>query len=80
MTRAVQKGFQVMSEGETLILSKISIKIRFDDKMAKKAVGGFLLATKSYKSENNATLLTPDKCNPGGKSAVHTKGLVVKKQ
>ena len=37
MTRAIQKGFQVKLEGETLILGVILTDICFDEKMANKS-------------------------------------------
>ena len=36
VTRSLQKGFQVTSEGETLIIKKNSTEISFDEKMVDK--------------------------------------------
>ena len=61
VTRALQKGFQVKSEGDTLILKKNTTKIRFDNKMANKYGKGFVLTTRFYNSANNAALLDSKK-------------------
>ena len=45
MAWALQKCFQVTSEGETLIISKKSTNIRFDKKKASNDGNGFLLNT-----------------------------------
>ena len=58
ITRALQKGFQVVSEYETWILKKNSSKICFDEKMVNNNSGGFLLTKNFYKSEKNTALLT----------------------
>ena len=70
MTLAQQKGYQATSEGEYLILKKISTKIRFDEKMANKSSKGFLLTTKFYKSANYATSLASKKQNWEGKAYI----------
>ena len=62
--QALQKGFQVTSEVDTLILKKKSTKICFDDKMWNNGGRGFLLATNFYKSANNTALLDTEKHNP----------------
>ena len=59
MTQALQKGCQVMSEGEDLILKKISTKIRFDNKMTNNGSEGFSLTTKFNNNPNNAAILDP---------------------
>ena len=72
VTRALQKGFQLMSEVDALIPNKNSSKIIFDKKMANKARKGILLITKFYKSTNNAAVLYPQKRKLGGNADVHT--------
>ena len=52
LMQTVQKGFQLKSEDETLIIKKNSTEILVDKKMAKKAGRGFLLATRFCKSTN----------------------------
>ena len=56
VTRALQKGFEVTSEGDTLTLKKNSPNIRFDKKVANNGGEGFLITSKFYKIENDATL------------------------
>ena len=80
VTRALQKGFQLTSDGKTLILKKNSTKIRFDEKMANTAGEGFLFTTKFYKSANDAADLAPEKRNPEGNSAIQPEGMAVNKQ
>ena len=46
VTRALQKGFQIMSEVEALILKKHLTTIHFDEKRANTGGEGFLLTTK----------------------------------
>ena len=67
--RALQKGFQVTSEGEALILKKNSTEITFDKKMANNGGEGFLLTTKFYKSATNAAASFSGKSNTEGKAA-----------
>ena len=43
LTQALQKVYQMMSEGEALILKKFSTQIRFDEKMANIGGKGFML-------------------------------------
>ena len=67
---ALQKGFQLTSEGETLILKKISTVIVFDKKVANKSGKGFLLTTKFYKIAYDADLLAPKKQKPVGEAYI----------
>ena len=80
MTQTLQKGFQVMSEGETLIFKKNSTVIRFYEKMLNKSGKGFLLNTKFYKSATNVALLGPVKRNMEGKASIHIQVRSVKTQ
>ena len=70
MDRALQKGFQVTSQGDTLILKKNSTDIHFDKKMAKRSGKGFLPTTNFYKSANNAAIYPPNKKNLEGKASI----------
>ena len=45
-----------MSEGENLILKKNSTKVCFDNNISNNGGKGFVLATKIYKSTEQATL------------------------
>ena len=63
MARAIQKVFQVISEGEALIVNKKFTDIQFDEKMANKSGEGFLLTTNFYKSPNNTTTPPPEEWN-----------------
>ena len=63
VTRALKKGLQLTSEGETLILTENSTKIRFDKKTPNNRSEGFILTTKFYKKPNNAAILVPDNQN-----------------
>ena len=80
ITQSLQKGFQVVSEGEALILKKNSTEIRFDKKIVNNGGEGFILTTKFYNSPNDAALLVPKKQNPEGKADVQLEGTAVKKQ
>ena len=80
LTCELKKGFQVTSEGETLILKKNTADIHFDKKMENKAGKKFLLTTKFYKSANDAALLAPQKRKPEGKAAIQPEGTATKKQ
>ena len=80
MTQALQNGFQLTSEGKTLILKKKPTKICFDKKMAKKSGIGYLLTTEFCKSANDASILDPKKRNPEGKAYIQPEGTAVKKQ
>ena len=60
---STKKGFEGMSEGETLMLKKKSTEISFEKKMADKSGKGFILTTKSYKIVNYAALLATEKRN-----------------
>ena len=53
VTRALQKSYQLTSEGEILIIKKNSTEICFDEKMENKSGRGFLPTTKFYKISNN---------------------------
>ena len=64
MTQSIQKGLQVTSEGETLILKKYSTKICFDKKMVNKVREGFLFTTKFYNFAIHGSLLYLKKRNP----------------
>ena len=59
----LQKGFQVMSEGETPIIKKNSVKIRFDEHFFNNSGEGFLPTTRLYKSANDTYILDPKKWN-----------------
>ena len=59
LTQALQKGFQVTSEGNTLILKKNSTNICFGEKMANNSGKGFILTTKFYKIMINDVILYP---------------------
>ena len=72
--QALQKGFQLTSEVETLILKKKSTKIHFDEKMANSGGEGILLTTNLYVSVCTHDLLDPKKRNPEGKAAVQPEG------
>ena len=72
LTQELQKGFQVMSEGDILIPKINLTDICFEKTMPKKYGKGFLPTTKIYKRENCTDL--------EGKSAVQTEGTTVKKQ
>ena len=74
MTLSLQKGFQVMPEGE---IKKNSTKIRFDKKMANKSSKGFLLTTKFHRIENANTIPHPEELNIEGKTAVHPEETVI---
>ena len=78
--QALQKGFQMTPESDTLIPRKNSIEIRFDGKMANKYGEGLLLTTKFYKIANNVDILDPGKQKPEGKGYIQPKGTSVKKQ
>ena len=52
MTQALQKGFQVTSEYEALILKKKSTEIWFDKKMTNNGGKGYILTAKLYKIPN----------------------------
>ena len=80
VTLALQKGFRVASEGESLILRGNSTKISFDEKMANHSGEGFILTTNFYNSANNANILPPKERNPEGKSAVQPEGVTTKNQ
>ena len=79
MRRALQKGFQVMSEGETLILNKKSTGFCFDDKMAKISGKGFQLITKFHKSTNDVYLLPPQEAE-AGREVIRTSGRDLRKE
>ena len=79
VTRALQQGFQLTSEGETLIL-KGKTEICFDKKMENKSGEVFLLNTKFYKSADNAALLVFKKRNTEGKETIQPEGAAVKRQ
>ena len=79
VTQAPQNNLQGTSEGETLILRKISTEIRFDEKRTNKASEGFLLTTKLYKSKNYIVSLVPKKWKPEGKASIHAEGTSAKK-
>ena len=68
------------SEGEALILQRNSTEIRSDEKITNSGSKGLLLTTKLYQSANGAALLDPKKREPERRSAIHTEGMVVKKQ
>ena len=72
--QALQKGFQVTSEVETLILKKISTEICFDKKMAKIGGEGFILTANFYKSANEAACLEPKKRKPKVKASIYPEG------
>ena len=80
VAQSPQKGFQVASEDETLILKKNSTDIIFDEKMANKTIKGFLLTTNFYKSTNDAALLDLKNRNTEVMEIAHTEGMAVKKQ
>ena len=80
MTQALQKGFQVTSEREALIIKKTPNVISFNDNMVNKGGEGFILTKKVYKSSKNANSLEPKKGNPEGKSDVWPEGTAVKQQ
>ena len=56
---AQQKGFQVMSEVQALIMTKHSTRIHFDREMANKSSEGFLITTKFYKGANDNNIFSP---------------------
>ena len=60
ITRAVQKGFPVTSEGKALILQNPTDN-RFDKKMAINVGKGFIPAKNLYKSAKDAVILAPEK-------------------
>ena len=64
VTRSLQKGLQVKSEGKNLILDKNLTEFHFDEKIANKSGEVFLPTAKFYKITNDATLLAPNKRNP----------------
>ena len=64
MTQALQKGFQVTSESETLTLKEISTKILFNKKMANHRDKGFYFTTTFYKSAHDTAFLVPEKRKP----------------
>ena len=80
VTRELQKGYQVTSEGDTLILKKNPTEVRFDGKMTNKYGKGFLPTTNLYKIANEASILDPEKRNPEGKADVQLDGMEVKNQ
>ena len=80
VTRALQKGIKVTSEGESLILKKNPTDICVDKKMEKHGGKGFLLAIKFNRNTNNAALLVPEKRNPEGEASVHPEGMTVEKR
>ena len=80
MTRELQNGFQVMSEGETLIRNKNSTKICFDKKMANNSGEVFLLTIKFYNREKNAAILPPQKRKLEGKTTVQLELTDAKKR
>ena len=80
VTRALQKGFQVKSKGETLIFKKKSTNICFEKKISNNSGKGFLLTIKLYKSKNNAAIPPPENKNPEGKAAAHPEETAIKKQ
>ena len=80
MTQALQNGFQLTSEGKTLILKKKPTKICFDEKMANKFGKLFLLATNIYKRIHYSNILDPKKRNPEVKGDIKPEGTAVKKQ
>ena len=56
VTQALQKGFKLTSEGETLILNKNQQKNGFDKQMGSKSGEEFLLTTNVYKNANKTAL------------------------
>ena len=80
VTQALQKGFKLTSEGETLILKKNSTEILFDKKIVNKSGKEFILTTKFHKSTNDTTLLEPNKRKTEDKTDLQLEGTAVKKQ
>ena len=70
VTLWLKQSFQVILEGETLILKKNPTTICFENKLVNNGSKLFLLTTKFYKSSNDTALLDPDKHNPEGKESV----------
>ena len=79
VTRSLEKGFQVTSEGEIPILKKKSTKICFDEKMMNKASKGFLLTTNFFNNTNGSAIVEPKKRKMEGKASIQPEGTSVKK-
>ena len=80
MKRAHQKGHQVTSEGEDLILKKSSTIIRPVNKITSNGGKIFLLTIKFCKSTNETTILRPHQWKTEDKAYVDPDGVTVKKQ
>ena len=80
VAQSLQKGSWVTSERESLIIKKDYTKIHFEKEMVNHSGEGFLLTTKFYKGENDATLLEPNNQNREGKVSVQPEGTVAKNQ
>ena len=77
---APQKGVQVISEGDNLILRVNYTNICFDKRVENNSGKEFLFPTKFYKSENYADILSPKTQNPEGNAVVQPEGVAVKRQ
>ena len=80
MKRALQKGFEVASEGETLIIKRDSTKISFDKKMAKNPAKDLYLQPSPTRTQTTPLFLAPDKRRPEENSAVQIEWADIKKQ
>ena len=67
-----KKGFQVTSEGNSIILKKYAIGIRFCQKIANIDCNRFIFTTNIYKDPRDATLLGCNMCNMVVKKQVQT--------
>ena len=79
MTQPLQKGFQVTSEGEILIIKKNPTEIYFDEKMANKSGEGFLLTAKVCNIANDDALLVYEKRDSKWKASVNPECTAVRK-
>ena len=56
-TKPLQKGFQVIPEGESQILKKKTTNVHFDEKIANTVINGFILTTNIYGNPSDADIL-----------------------
>ena len=80
MMRALQNGFKVTSEGETLILSENCVDVCFKKEMTNHNRKRIIFSTNLYKSANYTAHLSSKKCNLEGNTAIQLQGEAVKNQ
>ena len=75
MTRALTKGFNVMSEKENFELKKNATILKFEERLYNGNGNGYILAARVYTSPNGARKTHTEGNNPEGKTVTKVEGM-----